>query len=322
MFCGKCGNKIKDGLRFCPKCGTQIRIPSDKPTGRLSNDSSGNGHNWKPVLIIAAAIVSTVLIVFGAVFTFYEINRSRGQSYDFATPQKDMEAAASAEDMKSQSGSEQRTTPAPQADPEPEVIVEPRTDPEPQIDPEPQAAAEPQTEYVPDNEKEPEVMPAELVKPAFRPLESRSDIENVDHYVEMIDGMYEQTNSGIYDGVGRNNFRVRKTSDGNQINELIKSFVGNGDPEIDRIMGTVGYKQYDLEYYYDNPDYFDTIISDGPNLIIARIDGSVYKYYFVGNNLIRRVAPEGSSDNPKTNDFLSELYRFGFEFRWWFNFGD
>lgn len=159
-------------------------------------------------MIVAAAIVSTVLIVFGAVFTFYEINRSREQSYDFATPQKDMEAAASAEDMKSQ------------------------------------AAAEPQTEYVPDNEKEPEVMPAELVKPAFRPLESRSDIENVDHYVEMIDGMYEQTNSGIYDGVGRNNFRVRKTSGGNQINELIKTFVGNGDPEIDRIMGTVGYKQY------------------------------------------------------------------------------
>lgn len=176
MFCGKCGNKINDGIRFCPKCGTQIRIPLDKPTGKPSNDNSGNDHNWKPVLIIAAAIVSTVLIVFGAVFTFYEINRSREQSYDFATPQKDMEATASAEDMKSQ------------------------------------AAAEPQTEYVPDNEKEPEVMPAELVKPAFRPLESRSDIENVDHYVEMIDGMYEQTNSGIYDGVGRNNFRVRKTS--------------------------------------------------------------------------------------------------------------
>ena len=61
------------------------------------------------------------------------------------------------------------------------------------------------------------------------------------------------------------------------------------------------------------------MISDGPNLIIAHIDGSVYKYYFVGNNLIRRVAPEGTSDNPKTNDFLAGLYKFGFDYRWWFN---
>ena len=29
MFCGKCGNMLKDGLRFCPKCGNEIKVKED-----------------------------------------------------------------------------------------------------------------------------------------------------------------------------------------------------------------------------------------------------------------------------------------------------
>lgn len=30
MFCTKCGNQIKDGFKFCPKCGTPIHIEKEK----------------------------------------------------------------------------------------------------------------------------------------------------------------------------------------------------------------------------------------------------------------------------------------------------
>lgn len=30
MFCTKCGNQIKDGFKFCPKCGTPIYVEKEK----------------------------------------------------------------------------------------------------------------------------------------------------------------------------------------------------------------------------------------------------------------------------------------------------
>ena len=88
------------------------------------------------------------------------------------------------------------------------------------------------------------------------------------------------------------------------------------------LMKKYGYKTYALSYYYDNPDFNMDSYSDGLTLLDLTVEGKNYCYYFYNNNLIRRVAPEGTSDNIKTNDFLSELYRIGFEFRWNFNSGN
>ena len=30
MFCTKCGNQIKDGFKFCPKCGTPVYVEKEK----------------------------------------------------------------------------------------------------------------------------------------------------------------------------------------------------------------------------------------------------------------------------------------------------
>lgn len=30
MFCTKCGNQIKDGFKFCPKCGIQNQIEGNE----------------------------------------------------------------------------------------------------------------------------------------------------------------------------------------------------------------------------------------------------------------------------------------------------
>ena len=31
MFCTKCGYQIKDGYKFCPKCGTPVYVEKEDP---------------------------------------------------------------------------------------------------------------------------------------------------------------------------------------------------------------------------------------------------------------------------------------------------
>lgn len=35
MFCTKCGNQIKDGFKFCPKCGAPAYVEKEKPQGEV-----------------------------------------------------------------------------------------------------------------------------------------------------------------------------------------------------------------------------------------------------------------------------------------------
>ncbi len=156
--------------------------------------------------------------------------------------------------------------------------------------------------------------------PVFVSLTKKSEINDVNRYVDIINGMYNMTNSGIYSGVGSNNFRRTEMENGRYYDELIRTVVSTGDPKIDELMKMNGYSDYSLECFYDNQDYSDESISGGANLIIANIDGREYKYYFYKNNLIRRISPEGiASDNIDTNAFLAGLYEMSFEYRWKFN---
>lgn len=42
MFCKNCGNEIKDGVKFCGKCGMKVQAKvADKVHGRIKS-SSGN----------------------------------------------------------------------------------------------------------------------------------------------------------------------------------------------------------------------------------------------------------------------------------------
>ena len=35
MFCTKCGNLIKDGFKFCPKCGAPVYVKKDTPESEV-----------------------------------------------------------------------------------------------------------------------------------------------------------------------------------------------------------------------------------------------------------------------------------------------
>ena len=38
MFCVKCGTQIKDGYKFCPKCGTPAFVEQEEPMGEVKED--------------------------------------------------------------------------------------------------------------------------------------------------------------------------------------------------------------------------------------------------------------------------------------------
>ena len=38
MFCTKCGNQIKDGYKFCPKCGTPAYVEKEDPKGEVKKE--------------------------------------------------------------------------------------------------------------------------------------------------------------------------------------------------------------------------------------------------------------------------------------------
>ena len=38
MFCIKCGNQIRDGYKFCSKCGTPVYVGKERPNGEVLKD--------------------------------------------------------------------------------------------------------------------------------------------------------------------------------------------------------------------------------------------------------------------------------------------
>lgn len=47
MFCEKCGNQLKENEKFCPKCGTPVKVPVENT---VQNNDSGNESATKPDL--------------------------------------------------------------------------------------------------------------------------------------------------------------------------------------------------------------------------------------------------------------------------------
>ncbi len=38
-FCGNCGTKVEDGVKFCPGCGTAIAVQEEKPAEKTAPDT-------------------------------------------------------------------------------------------------------------------------------------------------------------------------------------------------------------------------------------------------------------------------------------------
>lgn len=76
MFCGNCGSKVDDNLRFCPNCGfnfSKIAADDDNTeyfteSAGAHNKSVGNNHtkHTVKVAIIVCAILAGLVLVFVA----------------------------------------------------------------------------------------------------------------------------------------------------------------------------------------------------------------------------------------------------------------
>lgn len=70
-FCSNCGNKLREGAKFCPKCGT----PSDSGTN-LDTNMNQKKSSQKGFLI--AAIVLLALVALGGGWWFFNSTKSNG----------------------------------------------------------------------------------------------------------------------------------------------------------------------------------------------------------------------------------------------------
>lgn len=85
-----------------------------------------------------------------------------------------------------------------------------------------------------------------------------------------------------------------------------------GDELLDPVMKKVGYKEYEVNYYYP----FGAWITAGerdvkPVYASLYIDGNGFEYYFADNELIMRSGPDGETYNPKANDFITNIFKIG-----------
>ena len=48
-FCGKCGNQLEEGAKFCPKCGASV--------SPVTNDNSGKSSSKKIVIPLIVSIL-------------------------------------------------------------------------------------------------------------------------------------------------------------------------------------------------------------------------------------------------------------------------
>lgn len=67
MYCNKCGTTLKDGSRFCSKCGAQIQPPTNQPPGPMPQYESSSGNRGAFFLLIGIIlnIVGIIMIVYG-----------------------------------------------------------------------------------------------------------------------------------------------------------------------------------------------------------------------------------------------------------------
>jgi uncharacterized membrane protein (UPF0136 family) len=72
MFCSKCGSQIKDGYKFCPKCGNPLN--SLKKQIPLKERKKGEGSRWLVVKmgIGVCFILATIILL---AFSKYDINK-------------------------------------------------------------------------------------------------------------------------------------------------------------------------------------------------------------------------------------------------------
>lgn len=69
MFCGKCGNEIKDGLAFCPVCGDRFNEITYNAESNVAHKLNKNIKKRIISIVVAVAVVFGVVGIFRAIFS-------------------------------------------------------------------------------------------------------------------------------------------------------------------------------------------------------------------------------------------------------------
>lgn len=69
MFCGKCGNEIKDGLAFCPVCGDRFNEIIYNAESNVAHKLNKNMKKRIISIVVAVAVVVGVVGIFRAIFS-------------------------------------------------------------------------------------------------------------------------------------------------------------------------------------------------------------------------------------------------------------
>lgn len=143
-------------------------------------------------------------------------------------------------------------------------------------------------------------------------LAPRGNTSGISEKVSLIDEMTDRTDAGgIYgDYVDADARQIVDFS-----GRVLMSSIRTGNRFMDPVMKRVGYSDYTIWYYYDNPDVSGERLSDGPVYAHCLIDGRYYNYYYCGSQLIRRLSAGAATDNLEVNDFLDQVWQIGRYYR-------
>lgn len=283
MYCSKCRAELKDGSKFCSKCGSSISSPAasvnrQEETGQTSSPPEKRGE-----LIVVLTVLLALLLAAGTGAFIYFGSRNDDAELALVRSQFSGEKE-SGEELSSAMTAEVPTALQTAAMPTESPTI-------------------PQTAVMP---TESPTIPQTAAMPTAAPAAAASGGGAHNDRIEHIRDVYYRTveNQSGYRQEGG------KYYNGNGL--LVKAVVSNGNAVIDSAMRSNGYTTYSLEYYYDDTSYAES----NPIFIFAVIDGKEYRYYFNNGNFIRRVGPEGSiNDNPEINSFITALLDEGRAYR-------
>ena len=74
MFCGNCGNKISEGVKYCPQCSNKIEKCNDIKVGQAQKEESYTYSSEKKLKVIQA-VAMMVLIVLGTKYYLFVVER-------------------------------------------------------------------------------------------------------------------------------------------------------------------------------------------------------------------------------------------------------
>ena len=96
MFCAKCGNELKDGVKFCPKCGAQISKESGRdddkteiltvtevPNIPLTSQEQKKGKAGIKIFSIIALLLVVLGLIGAIVFMFFFYDKEGSSEQDF-----------------------------------------------------------------------------------------------------------------------------------------------------------------------------------------------------------------------------------------------